>query len=106
MRCTPLPKAAIPVWATQLTRLPWLVVNVKSQFMYTSMILLPVSWAWRLYHFNEKSAPNATFLKNKATFMGVECLIAPHHLFDSLNLSKLFFYYERPFYLKALHVRD
>ncbi len=81
--------AAIPVWATQLTRLPWLVVNVKSQFMYTSMILLPVPWTWRLYHFNEKSAPDATFLKNKAEFMGVECLIAHIHLFSFLNISKL-----------------
>ncbi len=31
MSCTPLPKAAKPVWAKQLTRLPCLVVNVKFQ---------------------------------------------------------------------------
>ncbi len=36
MRCTPLPKAAKPVWATQLTRLPCLVVYVKFQFVYTT----------------------------------------------------------------------
>ncbi len=35
MSCTPLPKAAKPVWAKQLTRLPCLVVNVKFQFVYT-----------------------------------------------------------------------
>ncbi len=31
MSCTPLPKAAKPVWAKQLTRLPRLVVYVKFQ---------------------------------------------------------------------------
>ncbi len=31
MSCTPLPKAAKPVWAKQLTRLPCLVVYVKFQ---------------------------------------------------------------------------
>ncbi len=36
MSCTPLPKAAKPVWGKQLTRLPCLVVYVKSQFVYTS----------------------------------------------------------------------
>ncbi len=36
MSCTPLPKAAKPVWAKQLTRLPCLVVNVKFQFVYTT----------------------------------------------------------------------
>ncbi len=30
--CTPLPKAAKPVWAKQLTRLPCLVVCVNFQF--------------------------------------------------------------------------
>ncbi len=35
MSCTPLPKAAKPVWANQLTRLPCLVVNVTFQFVYT-----------------------------------------------------------------------
>ncbi len=30
--CTPLPKAAKPVWANQPTRLPCLVVYVKFQF--------------------------------------------------------------------------
>ncbi len=29
MSCTPLPKAAKPVWAKQLTRLPCLVVYAK-----------------------------------------------------------------------------
>ncbi len=33
MSCTPLPKAAKPVWAKQLTRLPCLVVYVKFQFV-------------------------------------------------------------------------
>ncbi len=47
----------------------------------TSMILLPVSWTWRLYRFNEKSTPDATCLKTKAKFMGMECLFAPNHLF-------------------------
>ncbi len=32
MSCTPLPKAAKPVWAKQLNRLPCLVVYVKFQF--------------------------------------------------------------------------
>ncbi len=36
MSCTPLPKAAKPVWAKQLTRLPCLVVCVKFQFVYTT----------------------------------------------------------------------
>ncbi len=36
MSCTPLPKAAKPVWATQLTRLPGLVVYVKFQLVYTT----------------------------------------------------------------------
>ncbi len=36
MSCTPLPKAAKPVWAKQLTRLPCLVVYVKFQFGYTT----------------------------------------------------------------------
>ncbi len=36
MSCTPLPKAAKPVWAKQLTRLPCLVVYVKFQFAYTT----------------------------------------------------------------------
>ncbi len=36
MSCTPLPKAAKPVWAKQLTRLPCLVVYVKFQFVYTT----------------------------------------------------------------------
>ncbi len=35
MSYTPLPKAAKPVWAKQLTRLPCLVVDVKFQFVYT-----------------------------------------------------------------------
>ncbi len=34
MSCTPLPKAAKPVWAKQLTRLPCLVLYVKLQFVY------------------------------------------------------------------------
>ncbi len=42
MSCTPLPKAAKPVWAKQLTRLPCLVVYVKFQFVYTIRIIL---WA-------------------------------------------------------------
>ncbi len=36
MSYTPLPKAAKPVWAKQLSRLPCLVVYVKFQFVYTS----------------------------------------------------------------------
>ncbi len=36
MCCIPLPKAAKPVWAKQLTRLPGLVVYVKFQFVYTT----------------------------------------------------------------------
>ncbi len=36
MSCTPLLKAAKPVWAKQLTRLPCLVVYVKFQFVYTT----------------------------------------------------------------------
>ncbi len=35
MSCTPLPKAAKPVWAKQLTRLPCLVVYVKFQFVFS-----------------------------------------------------------------------
>ncbi len=35
MSCTPLPKAAKHVWATQITQVPCLVVYVKSQFVYT-----------------------------------------------------------------------
>ncbi len=46
MGCTPLPKAAKPAWAKQLTRLPCLVVYVKFQFMYTTK-------ATRLTNFNE-----------------------------------------------------
>ncbi len=38
MSCTPLPKAAKPVWAKQLTRLPCLVVYVKFQFVYITKI--------------------------------------------------------------------
>ncbi len=34
MSCTTLPKAAKPVWAKQLTRLPCLVVYVKFQLSY------------------------------------------------------------------------
>ncbi len=34
MSCTPLLKAAKPVWANQLTRLPCLVVYVKFRFVY------------------------------------------------------------------------
>ncbi len=37
--CTPLPKAAKPVWAKQLTRLPCLVLYVKFQFVYTTRSL-------------------------------------------------------------------
>ncbi len=36
MSCTPLPKAAKPVWAKQLTRLPCLVGYAKFHFVYTS----------------------------------------------------------------------
>ncbi len=36
MSCTPLPKAATPVWAKQLTRLCCLVVYAKFQFVYTT----------------------------------------------------------------------
>ncbi len=43
MSCTPLPKAAKPVWASLLTRLPCLVVYVKSQFVYTFSIKLDVT---------------------------------------------------------------
>ncbi len=39
MSCTPLPKAAKPVWAKQLTRLPCLVVYVKFQFVYTIKVI-------------------------------------------------------------------
>ncbi len=56
MSCTPLPKAAKPVWAKQLTRLPCLVVYVKSQFVYIRTLkkgfkkryLWPYSviWSW------------------------------------------------------------
>ncbi len=35
MSCTPLPKAAKPVWAKQLTRLPCLVVYAKFQFVHS-----------------------------------------------------------------------
>ncbi len=38
MRCTPLPKAATPVWATQLIGLPCLVVYVKRGYTTTSEI--------------------------------------------------------------------
>ncbi len=34
MSCTPLLKAAKPVWAKQLTRLPCLVVYAKFQFVH------------------------------------------------------------------------
>ncbi len=34
--CTPLPKAAKPVRAKQLTRLPCLVIYAKFQFVYTT----------------------------------------------------------------------
>ncbi len=49
MSCTPLPKAAKPVWATQLTRLPCLEVYVKFQFVYTTnrinaiLVLYPIA---------------------------------------------------------------
>ncbi len=43
MSCTPLPKAAKPVWAKQLTRLPCVVVCVKFQFMYT------INASWKKY---------------------------------------------------------
>ncbi len=36
MSCTPLSKAAKPVWANQLTELSYLMVNVKSQSVYTN----------------------------------------------------------------------
>ncbi len=42
MSCTPLPKAAKPVWAKQLTRLPCLVVYFKFQFVYTTKIVTRV----------------------------------------------------------------
>ncbi len=34
--CTPLAKAAKPVWTKQLTRLPYLVVYVEFKFVYTN----------------------------------------------------------------------
>ncbi len=37
MSCTPLPKAAKPVWAKQLTRLSGFVVYVKFQFVYLTI---------------------------------------------------------------------
>ncbi len=37
MSCTFLPKAAKPAQANQLTRLPCLMVNVKFQFVYTTI---------------------------------------------------------------------
>ncbi len=37
MSCTPLQKAAKPVWAKQLTRLPCLVVYAKFQFVYNKL---------------------------------------------------------------------
>ncbi len=37
MSCTPLPKAAKPVWAQHVTRLPCLVVYGKFQFVYTTV---------------------------------------------------------------------
>ncbi len=39
MSRTPLPKAAKPVWAKQLTRLPCLVVYAKFQFVYMLLTL-------------------------------------------------------------------
>ncbi len=36
MSCAPLPKAAKPVWANQLTRLPYLKVYAKFQLVYTT----------------------------------------------------------------------
>ncbi len=36
MKCTPLTKAAKPVWTNQLIRLPCLVVCVKFQFVCTT----------------------------------------------------------------------
>ncbi len=38
MSCIPLPKAAKPVWANQLTRLPCLVVHVTFVYSTTSEI--------------------------------------------------------------------
>ncbi len=35
--CTPLPKAAKPVWTEQLIRLPCLVVYVKFQFWHFAL---------------------------------------------------------------------
>ncbi len=35
MSCIPLPKAAKPVWAYQLTRLPCVMVNVKLHLLHT-----------------------------------------------------------------------
>ncbi len=43
MSCTPLPKAAKPVWAKQLTRLPCLVVYAKFQFIGLLLSALVVS---------------------------------------------------------------
>ncbi len=37
MSCTPLPKAAKPVWAKQLTRLPCLVVYAKFNLYITAL---------------------------------------------------------------------
>ncbi len=41
MSCTPLPKAAKPVWAKQLTQLPCLVVYAKFQFAKKLWMCLP-----------------------------------------------------------------
>ncbi len=47
---TPLPKAAKPVWATQLTQLPCLMVYVKSQFVYITHSLLKFPMASTVAH--------------------------------------------------------
>ncbi len=65
MSCTPLPKAAKPVWANELTLLLCLVINVKFQFGWTTkstmgsqLLLASISsqvqlWLWSDKAFNE-----------------------------------------------------
>ncbi len=83
MSCTPLPKAAKPAWANQMTRLPCSVVFVKFQFVYTTtskidsqLLLAPTSSNVLLGRgsvkaFNEYlGVSNVKIVKNAFPFQG------------------------------------
>ncbi len=94
MSCTPSPKAAKPVWAKQLTRLPCFVVYVKFQFVYTTKskmssqhLLASTSSHVQLWRGSDKAFheclgvsnvfPNAAVVQTVVTYSQIHLILLP-----------------------------